>query len=123
MNQQNSTFEMAVFGARVQQIRKARRLTQEDVADRIGCSLSYISKLENGKASCNLSRLLDLADALKCAAAELIFGVNRGSRAYLEAEVERMLGDLTSRDKELVCILMASMIKRSKEGNADHAIS
>lgn len=40
--------ELKNLGIRIQQKRKARGLTQEEVAYRMGCSLTYISKLENG---------------------------------------------------------------------------
>ena len=35
------------FGDRVRELRKARQLTQQNLAERLGVSLSYISKVEN----------------------------------------------------------------------------
>lgn len=37
------------FGERVRELRNQRKLTQQVVADRMGVSVSYISKVENGK--------------------------------------------------------------------------
>ncbi|MEL6897411.1 MAG: helix-turn-helix transcriptional regulator [Planctomycetota bacterium] len=37
------------FGERVRELRKLRGLTQQTVADRMQVSVSYISKVENGK--------------------------------------------------------------------------
>ncbi len=37
------------FGERVRELRVQQRLTQQTVADRMGVSVSYISKVENGK--------------------------------------------------------------------------
>ena len=83
MQKQDHTQELIILGKRIQQFRRESGLTQEDVADAMGCSVTYISKLERGRASCNLSRLLTLANVLQCDAAELLFGVNRGSPDYL----------------------------------------
>ncbi|SMP61386.1 Helix-turn-helix domain-containing protein [Neorhodopirellula lusitana] len=37
------------FGDRVRVLRTQRAMTQQDLADRMGVSVSYISKVENGK--------------------------------------------------------------------------
>ncbi|QGJ68656.1 Transcriptional regulator [Planctomycetales bacterium 10988] len=37
------------FGERVRELREARKLTQKAFADRLGVSVSYISKVENEK--------------------------------------------------------------------------
>lgn len=77
------------LGVRIQQKRKACGLTQEEVAYRMGCSLTYISKVENGRASCNLDRLLDLGNVLQCDISDLLLGINRGSNQYLDPELEQ----------------------------------
>lgn len=37
------------FGERVREIRESRKLTQKELAERLGVSVSYISKVENEK--------------------------------------------------------------------------
>ena len=37
------------FGRRVRELREQRSWTQKDLADRLGVSVSYISKVENGR--------------------------------------------------------------------------
>lgn len=114
--------ELKRLGARIQQRRKAHGLTQEDVADRMGCSLTYISKLENGKASCNLDRLFELSNLLQCDAADLLLGINTGSSQYLDPELEQMILQLTPSDKELLCAMMEVMIRRNQKDGVEYAI-
>lgn len=114
--------ELKRLGARIQQCRKAHGLTQEDVADRMGCSLTYISKLENGKASCNLDRLFELSNLLQCDAADLLLGINTGSSQYLDPELEQMILQLTPSDKELLCAMMEVMIRRNQKDGVEYAI-
>ena len=51
-------------GARLKQLRKARRLTQEALAERAGLSYKFIGELERGKANPTLTTLAALSDAL-----------------------------------------------------------
>lgn len=114
--------ELKSLGVRIQQYRKALGLTQEDIADRMGCSLTYISKLENGKASCNLERLFELSNLLECDAADLLLGINRGSSQYLDPELGQMVAQLTPNDKELLCAMMEVMIRRNQKDGVEYAV-
>src|SRR5262245_50581659 len=61
----------ALFGKRIQEIRKARRLSQEALAERVGISPQYVSNIERGKENPTLDMLFSLADGLKVGLAEL----------------------------------------------------
>ena len=113
--------ELKNLGVRIQQKRKACGLTQEEVAYRMGCSLTYISKVENGKASCNLDRLLDLGNVLQCDISDLLLGINRGSNQYLDPELEQMIGQLSSENKELICAMMEVIIRRKQKDVVEYA--
>ncbi|MDO5328528.1 MAG: helix-turn-helix domain-containing protein [Coriobacteriia bacterium] len=52
------------FGKAIAQARKSRNLTQQDLADYTGYSVSYISHLENGKASAEIDKAIRLANLL-----------------------------------------------------------
>jgi transcriptional regulator with XRE-family HTH domain len=51
-------------GARIRQLRKARRLTQEQLAERAALSDKFVGELERGKANPTLTTLSALRDAL-----------------------------------------------------------
>lgn len=57
---------------RIKEIRKARGLTVEALADRAGLSKSYLSELENGKKNANAPRIEAIARALGVTPFELI---------------------------------------------------
>jgi len=52
------------IGSRLRKIRRARRLTLRDVADGVGCSEGYLSKIENSKTAPSLAVLHRVASAL-----------------------------------------------------------
>ena len=52
------------FGEAIRFFRKRHGLTQQQVADMVGCSLMYVSSLERGKATAELGKALKILDAL-----------------------------------------------------------
>ena len=57
---------------RLSDIRQAKGLTQKELADKLGMSYSYLSKLESGKVNVSLATLRKLAKALKVRVADLV---------------------------------------------------
>jgi transcriptional regulator with XRE-family HTH domain len=65
------------FGDRLRELREARRLTQEALADEAGFSRSYYSDIETGKRNISLLNLRKLAQSLHVSLRELL-DVNAG---------------------------------------------
>lgn len=61
------------LGAAVKRLRKARRVTQEDLAATLSVSANYLSQLENGKRGISIPRLNQLAMALNVPASFITF--------------------------------------------------
>lgn len=53
------------FGQRVRQLRLAKGLTQEELAERAGLHPTYIGGIERGERNLGLDNLLKLARALR----------------------------------------------------------
>lgn len=60
------------FGERVRELRDARGLTQEALADAAGLHRTHISLIETGKRSVQLETIEQLAKALKVQPAEIM---------------------------------------------------
>jgi transcriptional regulator with XRE-family HTH domain len=73
----------------VREIRRARHLSQRQLAGRMQVPRTYISKIENGKAIPTLGSLERLASALEVDVCQLV----RDSRSLREEEVASILGD------------------------------
>jgi transcriptional regulator with XRE-family HTH domain len=59
------------FGQRVRWLRGEHGLTQEQLAERAGISVDFLSLIERGKSSPSFENLDELADALEVTVAEL----------------------------------------------------
>lgn len=53
-----------LLGRKLRELRKKKRLTQDQLAELIGTKKSYISRIENGHADIQLSSLLRLVRAM-----------------------------------------------------------
>jgi transcriptional regulator with XRE-family HTH domain len=73
----------------VREIRRARHLSQRQLAARMEVPRTYISKIENGKAIPTLGSLERLASALEVNVAQLV----RDSRSVRDEEVTSILAD------------------------------
>lgn len=64
---------MAVeLGARIRKIRNQKRLTQAQLAEKMGVSINYIGDIENDRKEMRLTMFLKLADGLDCDAPDLL---------------------------------------------------
>lgn len=52
--------DSAALGQRVRQVRRAQRLTQNDLALAAGVSRRFVLELESGKTTCQLGKVLHL---------------------------------------------------------------
>jgi len=57
---------------KIRQLRNDKNLTQEFVAEQIGCSQSHYAKLENGKVKLNLATIHKIASVLEVNINELM---------------------------------------------------
>ncbi|HEU5351699.1 MAG TPA: helix-turn-helix transcriptional regulator [Terracidiphilus sp.] len=73
----------------VREIRRARHLSQRQLAGRMQVPRTYISKIENGKAIPTLGSLERLAKALEVEVCQLV----RDARSRREEEVASILSD------------------------------
>ena len=70
----NHDSELTKIGLNISYYRKKCKLTQMALAEKVGISRTYISKIEaqNVPKSLSLETLLDIADALEVPAAKLL---------------------------------------------------
>lgn len=62
----------AKFGDRVRRLRKARRVTQLELAELVGVGRSYLSQIEAGKRDPGLRVIKAIADGLGTTASQLL---------------------------------------------------
>ena len=63
------------IGARISEMRKKRRMTQEELAERMDVSIQMISNLERGKKAVRPENIVKLCEVLNVSADYVLLGV------------------------------------------------
>jgi transcriptional regulator with XRE-family HTH domain len=106
----------AAFGARVRQLRRASKLTQREVAERIPMSGGNVSRIENGDQGPPSEEIIArLAQVLEVDESELLELAGRaGTRADFERQVLEELQELRAEIRAGFDRLEASVAGRSR---------
>ena len=68
-------FDAAAMGARIRQLRTAKKMTQEELAQRLGLSVSFVGHIERGNRLASLETLVSMSEALDVSTDYLLKGV------------------------------------------------
>lgn len=63
--------ERIVLGKTIERLRKERKMTQEDLADKADINVSYLAKIENGYINTTVRYMIKLSRGLKISVKEL----------------------------------------------------
>ena len=63
------------FGLKIQELRKSKKLTQEDLADLISVDRSYMGFVERGERNPTLDKIIKIAKALGTSLSDLFRGI------------------------------------------------
>lgn len=112
---------MADFGRNLSQIRKERRLTQQQLADLIDAQQRVVSRWETGQAKPHFDHVVRLAQVLEVSLDHLVLGdeadgdeVEFDIRNKRLKELCRKVDELAPADQEVVCHVMDSLIRKEQ---------
>ena len=106
---------MDTLGKRVRYARKQSKMTQQQLADRVGLSREAITLLENGSSK-GTTKIMELAKALGVSPGWLLWGNERLDR--VTPEVLQMALDLMDSPVETRAVVKA-LIEANKKNSAD----
>lgn len=102
--------EYVRIGQRIRNIRKAKGLTQEKLAELVDISLTHMSHIETGSTKLSLPVFVKIAQALHVSADELLFGNMQTARTIALHDIASLLEQCSDKD---ICIL-SDIIKAAK---------
>ena len=77
------------IGARIQHLRKLKRLTQSELSEKVGISLSFMGHVERGARVMSIETLAKLARVLDCST-DYILGVVSVEKSAYEQTLEHI---------------------------------
>ena len=81
--------EFIRIGKNIQTLRKSKKITQEQLAEFMDVSISYISQIERGATSISLGVLYQISDFLDCTVSNLIEGTKDNILELVELDKEK----------------------------------
>lgn len=105
--------DYSIIGQRIKEYRKAKNLTQEDLAEKLDVSIAFLSRIERGTAHVNLKRLSQICEILETTEGEILNGVSKNSSKYLDDEFASLFKKCSPSKQKLIYDL-AKVIANSK---------
>lgn len=105
------------IGKTIKNIRKARDITQEELAEKINSSAGYISNIESGNKKLSLNKMVDIAKALDTTLDAILISEYKKSEmdCALIKQIELMIRSLDKEQKEEFMILATNIIEAIKQ--------
>ena len=94
--------DYSVIGSRLKKARKAKRLTQQDLAEKMDISIAFLSRIERGSSKINIKRLTQVCEILGVTEGEILNGVSKNSNKYLNSEFSDLLKKCDAKKQKLI---------------------
>lgn len=95
------------IGQRVRNLRKARSLSQEQLAEKVGISTTHMSHIETGSTKLSLPVLANMAKALDTSCDELLFGHEPSTDRSIE-KIAQLLKSCTPGEAQALTAILQS---------------
>lgn len=103
-----------LIGELLKKARIKKGYTQEKLAEIMDLSTAYISRIENGKTHINLPRLNEVCILLDTSESYILNGASDNSSSYLSTELNSILKDCSSKNKELIYQIATIISEKEK---------
>lgn len=103
--------DFKLIGRRVCDFRRMHEMTQENLAEKAGLSVPYVSHIERGARKASISTLIKIAGALDVTVDALLLGWQPNETVTLDSDVKSLLGDCSPHER-LVLIKITKAVKQ-----------
>ncbi len=101
-----------VIGLRLKQARQHKKLTQEQLAEKLDVSIAFLSRVERGNIDVSLKRLSEICELLDVTEGEILNGSSTTSKNYLSDELSYLLKNCPAEKSKLIYELAKVVIEQ-----------
>ena len=94
--------DYTIIGQRLKKARIDKKMTQENLAEKLDVSIAFLSRIERGSSQINLKRLSQICELLDVTEGDILNGVSNKSTKYLDAEFANLLKNCSSEKQKLI---------------------
>ncbi len=98
-------YDIIKSGLRIKELRSARNITRQQLADEIGVSLEALRKVENGNNGAKIDTLVSIADMFHVSLDYLVCGCER------KADIDSLLAGLSEREVQFIRNMVLNTIR------------
>lgn len=91
-----------IIGRRVKESRLQKGISQEDLAEQINMSVSYISRIESAKKQASLEALVRIANTLGITVDHLLYGNQANDPVEYLADMARLMEGCANFEKRII---------------------
>ena len=102
------------IGQRIRKIRKAKDLSQEQLAEKIGISNTHMSHIETGNTKLSLPVLVAISSVLDTRTDELLFDVPQSIHPASSENINRILSSCSSKQIRIIEDVVVSLYSALK---------
>lgn len=95
------------IGQKIRKFRKAHGLSQEQLAEQIGISVTHMSHIETGNTKLSLPVLVDLAKCLEVSTDDILFDSTPDKSSYLN-ELSNILDSCSAKEVQIITDIVKS---------------
>ncbi len=105
------SLDYLIIGRRIRYYRQTKRITQEELAFRIGSSAAYISNIESGKKKPSLQKLAEISDVLKITVNDLIYNPDIRPDSLSSPELSELISKCSIEKQEQILKNISEIIQ------------
>ena len=103
-----------IMGERLKKARQDKNLKQKDIANSLGVTTAFVSRVENGSSHVNLKSLYELCSFLGISDSCIFSGVNEVNDNYLNSDFKDLLNKCTTEKRKLIYEIAKTIISTTK---------
>ena len=99
------------IGKRIQTTRMENKISQKEMADFLGISMNYISRLENGKTKIELKTFIKICDFLNISIYDVVNQKSHNIIRYINKELYELIIKCNLEKQKFICNMVKLLIK------------
>lgn len=104
-----------IIGNKIYQLRRSINMTQQELAEKVGISVTFLSEIENGRKSMSVDTLIKLSKDLQVSLDTIVFG--KDAEDDMQKDVVSMMSTLPLEYNESILVIAREFtrLNRSKK--------
>ncbi|MBQ9610212.1 MAG: helix-turn-helix transcriptional regulator [Lachnospiraceae bacterium] len=97
------------IGQRIRKIRKACNLSQDQLAENAGISVTHMSHIETGNTKLSLPVLVEIAKTLQVSTDELLYDNPNSDKITIKQEISELIDTCTEKEAKILMEAIKSL--------------